>query len=66
MPLYLRTKNNTQLDVTLQISQFKSDTLQTIGYTLSTPSIFFYLYGFARLAAKKLQGPFYSSNRKTN
>ena len=40
-----RTKNYAQLAATLQISQFKSDTLQTMGCSLSTPSIFFYLYG---------------------
>ena len=44
MPQPLRTKIHAQLAATLQISQFKSDTLQTMGYSLSTPSIFFYLY----------------------
>ena len=45
MPQPLRTKNHAQLAEALQISQFKSNTLQTMGYSLSTPSIFFYLYG---------------------
>ena len=35
------TKKHAQLAATLQISQFKSDTLQTMGYSLSTLSIFF-------------------------
>ena len=40
MPQPLRTKNHAQLAATLQISQFKSDTLQTMEYSLSTPSVF--------------------------
>ena len=44
MPQRLRTKNHAQLAATLEISQFTSDTLQNMGYSLSTPSIFFYLY----------------------
>ena len=46
MPQPIRTKNHAQLAATLQISQFKSDTFQAMEYSLSTPSIFFYLYGF--------------------
>ena len=51
MPQPLRTKNHAQLAATLQISQsqFKSDTIQTMGYCLSTPSIFFYFYACALL-----------------
>ena len=44
MPQPIRTKNQAQLAATLQISKFKSETLQTMEYSLSTPSIFFYLY----------------------
>ena len=45
MPQPLRTKNPAQLAATLQISQVKRDTLQRMEYSLSTLSIFFYLYG---------------------
>ena len=46
MPQPLRTKKHAQLAATLQISQFKSDTPQTMEYSLSTPSIFFCLYDY--------------------
>ena len=44
MPQPLCTKNHAQLAAALHFSQFKSDTLQTMENSLSTPSIFLYLY----------------------
>ena len=44
MPQPLRTKNHAQLAATLQIRQFKSDTLQTMVYSLSTHYIFLSLW----------------------
>ena len=37
-------QKHAQLAATLQIRQFNSDTLQTMGDSLSAPSIFLYLY----------------------